>query len=161
MDRELVEGFYLDDLSYKALQVRHNLSEAAVRMRLLRARQKVRERVKELLSGVVMFRWRKALIGGGLETMKLGIKTKLIAAGVGILILLGGVGVFIWQNHSNTVPEHDLAGIATIETTQEKKISPPNAERHSQEAPDISLAEAEEFIAFLDELDKLVAKYKF
>ena len=103
MDRELIEGFYLDDLSYKALQGRHSLSEAAVRMRLLRARQKVRERVKELLSASAVFRWRKVLTRGGLEAMKLGMKTKLVIAGVGILTLLGGVGVLMRQDHSITV----------------------------------------------------------
>jgi hypothetical protein len=154
-DRALMQDFYLEDLPYKALQQRHNLSKNAVNMRLIRARQKVRKRVEKILSGIVVH-WRdmakKPLVGGGLEVMKLSVKTKFMASGVGALLVLVSASVLIWQTTSK--PESGQGQTSNTATQAEGEtkaisatIAPP-----VKETPEASPKDVEKAIAFLDKL---------
>lgn len=112
MDRSLMQDFYLEGDPYKTLQGRYNLSKAAVKMRLFRARQKVRARVKELFSGVAAFQWRNSaknlLMRGGLEVVKIGMATRIAIAGTVVVLMSGGISTMVWRSHQQN-PRMDLA----------------------------------------------------
>jgi len=56
--------------------------------------------LKGLFSGITVTSWRdtikKALVGG-IESVKASLKTKLIAAGVAVLLVFGGTTILIWH----------------------------------------------------------------
>jgi RNA polymerase sigma factor (sigma-70 family) len=154
MDRDLMRDFYLDDLSYSSLQERYSLSEASVRMRLLRARQKIRQRVKDLFPSIAALRWRKALIGGGLEVMKLGVKTKLMVAGA---IVLGGISILTWRAIDQPASEQNQMAVTAVQATEQPgtsvvKTASLATEDSAGEVSGVSQKEIEEAIAFLDKL---------
>jgi RNA polymerase sigma-70 factor (ECF subfamily) len=99
-EKELMKSHYLNDVSYADLQAKHGLSSKALVMRLLRAREKVRQRVEKLLAGIGIFSWHDALekmLLGGVEVMKISSKVKFIAIGVAAVLILGGTGVIVWH----------------------------------------------------------------
>jgi len=117
-EKQILKERYLDDSSYAEMQAKHGLSYKALNMRLLRAKQKVRARVEKLLAGIGIFSWHDALnkmLLGGVEAVKIGIKTKLIVAGIALIIILGGTGVFIWHSHQSTT---DLSDNSVNQITQ-------------------------------------------
>jgi len=100
-ESQLLKERYLDDASYDDLEAKHGLSHSVLAMRLLRARQHVREKIK-LLSGVLVLSWQdmaKKIFVGGMEAVKIGVKTKLIITGIAVILILGGSGVWIWHFH--------------------------------------------------------------
>ena len=103
IDRSLMQDFYLEAEPYKTLQERYHLSKAGVKMRLFRARQKVKNQVeKVLLVFVSLSRGRigKLLImRGGLEVVKIAVKVKLITAGVVALLTLGSI--LLWYSQES------------------------------------------------------------
>jgi RNA polymerase sigma factor (sigma-70 family) len=104
IDKSLMQDFYLENVPYKTLQQRYGLSKASVNVRLIRARHKVRERLKELLSMIIILpsdTIKKALLGG-LEAMRITTKMKIVIAGIVVLLALSGTGVLVWNSHQST-----------------------------------------------------------
>jgi len=103
-EKQILKERYLDDSSYAEMQAKHGLSYKALNMRLSRAKQKVRARVEKLLAGIGIFSWHDALekmLLGGVETVKISVKVKIITIGVASVLVLGGTGVIVW-NHQST-----------------------------------------------------------
>jgi RNA polymerase sigma-70 factor (ECF subfamily) len=102
-ESQLLRERYLDDVSYDEMEARHGLSHSVLAMRLLRARQHVREKIK-LLSGALILSWHdavKKMLVGGIETMKITAKVKIAAIGVAAVLVLGGTGVIIWHTRQS------------------------------------------------------------
>jgi len=122
IDRKLIEARYLENASLKQLQADYGLSYCAIAGRLKRAKQKVRETVQKLLSGFFALPGREVLeklMLGGIEAVKLSLKTKLITVGVAVILGFGGAGVWLW--HSNEAPKkHTVAQ----QDVKEKKAAP-------------------------------------
>ena len=112
-DRKLVEGRYIEGASYDELQAESGLSYAAIANRLKRAKQEIRRRVGKLLGGMVILPGR-TLILGGIETVKLSVKTKLAAVGVAaVLGIGGGSALYHHTSESNPVSESQSATVNT------------------------------------------------
>ena len=121
IDRNLLKARYLEDASLKQLQENYGLSYPAIVNRLKRAKQKVRETVPKLLNGFCTLPGREILeklMLGGIEAMKLSLKTKLIAVGVATILGLGGAGIWLW--YSNEAPRKDIVAQQDV---KEKKVS--------------------------------------
>lgn len=119
-ESQLLKERYLDNASYDELEIRHGLSRNALAVRLLRAREKVRTRVEKLLAGVGIFSWQDALrkmLMGGVEAVKIGAKVKIIAIGVGAVLILSGTGIILW-NHQQSQQEVLLANQAKEMSTK-------------------------------------------
>jgi len=121
-ESQLLKERYLDDASYDDLEAKHGLSHSVLAMRLLRARQHVREKIK-LLPGVLALSWqdaaRKMLIGGT-GAMKITVKVKIIAIGVAVVLVLGGTGVVIWHTHQSA---QETQNSAISQTGQQTNLS--------------------------------------
>lgn len=171
IDRALMEDFYLEDVPYRTLQKRYYLSKAAVRMRLFKAREKVRERLKELFSGAVAFPWRNItkilFMKGGLEAVKIGMQTKLIAGGVVFLLALGGIGTLFWRSHqlrqeielSKSAARASVREISTISPASLLATNSPAADQTGSEPADeqdweMSEEEVAEALAWMDTLEE-------
>ncbi|MDQ1327458.1 MAG: hypothetical protein QG641_738, partial [Candidatus Poribacteria bacterium] len=118
-ESQLLKERYLDDVSYNEMETRHGLSHSVLAMRLLRARQHVREKIK-LLSGVLALSWQdmvKKIFVGGIEAMKISAKVKIIAIGVGTVLVLGGAGVIVWHHQST-----QEKSVATISQTNQQEF---------------------------------------
>lgn len=160
MERDLLKERYLDGDSYTKLQERHRLSYGAVSMRLHRAKQRVRERIKKVRAGVAVLPWRDAkemsILRGGLEFMKLSIKAKLIAAGV---MVLSGIGIVTWytmdkplsRKYQTTITADQATGQADTSTAKAASLTD---EGTAGEESEIFQKGIEEVITFLDELDQ-------
>ena len=112
-DRKLVEGRYIEGASYDELQAESGLSYAAIANRLKRAKQEIRRRVEKLLGGMVILPGRTFILGG-IETVKLSVKTKLAAVGVAAVLGIGGGGVvYHHTSESNPVSESQSATVNT------------------------------------------------
>jgi RNA polymerase sigma-70 factor (ECF subfamily) len=158
VEKELLKERYLDGDSYVELQARHRLSYGAVAMRLHRAKQKVKEKMKKVRSGVVTFRWKDAMkgsiLGRGLEIMKLSVKTKLIVSGVA---LMGAISIVTWHTIDKPAREQNQTTSMTDQTTRRAdtpavKTALSATEDPAKEVSEVSQKELEEAIAFLDEL---------
>ncbi|MEK7396992.1 MAG: sigma-70 family RNA polymerase sigma factor, partial [Candidatus Poribacteria bacterium] len=122
MEKQLLKERYLDDASYTELQARHGLSYKALNMRLLRAKRKVREQVTKMLAGVGIFSWQDALkkmLLGGVETVKISAKVKIIAIGVGAVLILGGTGIMLWHQQQ---PEQIISEPAINQAAQKVSV---------------------------------------
>ena len=112
-DRKLVEGRYIEGASYDELQVESGLSYAAVANRLKRAKQQMRRRIEKLLGGMAILPGR-TFIWGGIETVKLSVKTKLAMVGVAaVLGIGGGSALYHHTSESNPVSESQSATVNT------------------------------------------------
>lgn len=104
-ESDLLKARYLEGASYEELQAEHGLSYKVVTMRIIRARNKVRAQLKNLLSVILVFPLQKIgkelAIKGVLETMKIGIKTKILVAGTLAVLVLGGTGTTIWYSRQS------------------------------------------------------------
>jgi len=110
-ESRLLKERYLDDASYNEMESRHGLSHSVLAMRLLRARQHVREKIK-LLSGVLALSWHdavKKMLVGGIEAMKITAKVKIAAIGVAAVLVLGGTGIVIWHTHQSAQETQNLS----------------------------------------------------
>ena len=137
-DRKLVEGRYIEGASYDQLQVESGLSYAAIANRLKRAKQHIRLRIEKLLGGIAIVPG-QTLIWGGIEAVKLSVKTKLAIIGVVALIGIGG-GVLYHTLKSNPVvmmitgnsligPSHPEAVLGSRSTMGKEAVSKFNEKR--------------------------------
>ncbi|MBM3237098.1 sigma-70 family RNA polymerase sigma factor [Candidatus Poribacteria bacterium] len=119
IDRKLLKARYLEDASLKQLQVEYGLSYPAIVNRQKRAKRKVRETVQKLLGGLCALPGREVLeklMLGGIETVNLSLKTKLVTVGVAVILGLSGTGIWLW--HSNEAPpKHTVAKQEMTEKT--------------------------------------------
>jgi RNA polymerase sigma factor (sigma-70 family) len=100
MDKSLMQDFYLEEMPYETLQERYKISKPAINARLIRARKRIREQLKDLFSGIVIFSWQdvlKKVLSGGVEVVKIGSKAKVILIGIAAVLVLGGTGVILWH----------------------------------------------------------------
>ena len=100
-DRKLVEGRYIEGASYDRLQVESGLSYSAIASRLKRAKQHIRRRIEKLLGGMAVLPGR-TFIWGGIEAVKLSVKTKLAMVAIVAVLGIGG-GVLYHTLKSNPV----------------------------------------------------------
>jgi RNA polymerase sigma-70 factor (ECF subfamily) len=98
-EKRLLKEHYLDDVSYDELEAKHGISTKALVVRLVRARRKIRDQLEKTLSAFVAFLHDhgKSILTGGMDIMKLSVKTKLITGGIAVMLATGGTGVLI--NH--------------------------------------------------------------
>jgi len=115
-ERVLLKEHYLDEVSYDELEVRHGVSAKAIVMRLVRARQKVRDQLEKTLAVFVAFFHDhvESILTGGMEIVKVSVKTKLIVGGIAVMLATGGTGVLI---------NHYSSRKATLPTSQESSSS--------------------------------------
>ena len=96
-DREIAYSYYLDGASYDELTKTHGLSYKAIAFRLSRAKQRLAERLRYLLTGLSIppATTLKQIYSGGLTAMKIGAAPKITAGAIGIvaLIFIGFMGV--------------------------------------------------------------------
>jgi RNA polymerase sigma factor (sigma-70 family) len=114
-EKRLLKEHYLDDISYDELEAKHGVSTKALVVRLVRARQKIRDQLEKTLSAFVAFLHdhTESILTEGVEIMKLSVKTKLIAGGIVIMLATVGTGVLVnhyyTQNNSEQISsEADL-----------------------------------------------------
>lgn len=104
IEKKILKERYLDDSSYDELRERYKLSYKALSMRLLRAKQKVREKIERLLAGVSIFSWRDALKKmslEGVEAVKISVKSTIVSISVVSVLFLSGAGVIIWYHQGS------------------------------------------------------------
>jgi len=119
-EKRILKERYLDDSSYAEMQAKHGLSYKALNMRLLRAKQKVRARVEELLAGIGIFSWQDALkkmLSGGVEAVKISAKVKIITIGIAAVLVLSGTGFILWYHQST-----QEKSVATISQTNQQEF---------------------------------------
>jgi RNA polymerase sigma-70 factor, ECF subfamily len=135
-ESDLLKSRYLEGASYEELQAKHGLSYKVVTMRLIRARNKVRAQLKNLLYAISMFPLQKIgkelAIKGVLEAMKIGIKTKILVAGALAVLVLGGTGTTIWYSRQSArettessviqTPQK-VASVSQVAVASSKKLS--------------------------------------
>ena len=150
-DRKLVEGRYIEGASYDELQVESGLSYAAVANRLKRAKQEMRRRIEKLLGGMVILPGR-TLIFGGIETVKLSVKTKLAMVGVVAVIGIGGSGVvYHYTFESSSVSESQSATVNAQGESEPEAVTGDSSTVKSSQPP--SEADIEAAITALENLD--------
>ncbi|MBM3241048.1 sigma-70 family RNA polymerase sigma factor [Candidatus Poribacteria bacterium] len=123
IDRKLIEARYLEDASLKQLQADYGLSYCAVAGRLKRAKQKVRETVQKALMGFCALPGREVLekiLLGGIEVVKLSLKTKLVTVATIAVLGLGGAGVWHW--HSNEASPKS-SGVQQQKVNEKKAVA--------------------------------------
>jgi len=149
-ESRLLRERYLDEASYDELKASHGLSYSALATRLFRAKQRVREKIGKLMSFILPFQrqhlWQKILTGG-IETMKVSMKVKVVSVGVVGFLVLGSAGVFVWRNQQYNQgsttdsiaqdlekPRFPVGQTPSEETVANKTISKPLSEPN--ELPD-------------------------
>ena len=118
-DRKLVEGRYIEGASYDQLQAESGLSYSAITSRLKRAKRQMRRRIEKLLGGMAVLPGR-TFIWGGIETVKLSVKTKLAMVGVVAVLGIGG-GVLYHTLKSNPVVM-EIVGNSLIGTSHPEPV---------------------------------------
>ena len=150
-DRKLVEGRYIEGASYDELQVESGLSYAAIANRLKRAKQQMRRRIEKLLGGMAILPGR-TLIWGGIETVKLSVKTKLAMVGVVAVLGIGGGGVWYHQTfESSPVSESQSATVNAQGESEPEAVTAEESTVKSSKLP--SQADIEAAITALENLD--------
>jgi RNA polymerase sigma-70 factor (ECF subfamily) len=108
------EAFLLREirgLSYSQLAAELSLSAPSVRSLLVRARTRLRRRLRDVTAGVAGAPWIQALVrllGGPDGAPPLPGATKAAAVGVGALALLGGGDLARVQHHTSNTPPHTV-----------------------------------------------------
>jgi len=105
-ESQLLKERYLDDVSYDELESRHGLSRNALAVRLVRARQHVREKIKKVLPGLWTLPWQdvvKKMLLGGIEAMKISAKVKIVSIGVAAVLIISGTGIVVWHSHESNI----------------------------------------------------------
>ena len=132
-DRKLIEGRYIEGASYEQLQVESGLSYAAIANRLKRAKQQMRRRIEKLLGGMAIVPGR-TFIWGGIETVKLSVKTKLAAVGVvAVLGIGGGSALYHHTSESNPVSESQSATVNTPGVSETEAVIGNSSTRSSSQ----------------------------
>ena len=101
MDGEMVRKWIFDGRSYRDLSEEYDMSYDAVAKRIRRGLKKVKRRVRERLSGIILIPWEKMLklIGG--VVMKVSTKVAITGA---VMLMLGGAGVWMVKHHGEEKP---------------------------------------------------------
>jgi RNA polymerase sigma-70 factor (ECF subfamily) len=177
IDRKLMKARYLEDASLKQLQSDYGLSYPAIVNRLKRAKQKVREIVQKLLRGFCALPGREVLeklMLGGIEVLKLSLKTKIITVGVAVALGLGGAGVWHWHSkpalktsvaQQEVRPKKTAPAMVTPKVvipkpvpkvaTQAQPANPPvQAEEKQEEISDEELAQLEQWLTEIEQSDE-------
>jgi RNA polymerase sigma factor (sigma-70 family) len=110
-EKRLLKEHYLDDVSYDELEARHGVSTKTLVVRLVRARRKIRDQLEKTLSAFVAFLHDhiESILTGGMEIMKLSVKTKLIVGGIIAILILGGSGVLIDRHYVQNKSERETS----------------------------------------------------
>jgi RNA polymerase sigma-70 factor (ECF subfamily) len=121
-EKRLLKEHYLDNVSYDELEARHGVSAKALVVRLVRTRRKIRDQLEKTLSAFVAFLHdhTESILTGGMEIVKLGVKTKLIAGGIAIILILGGAGVLVDRHYVQNRSKRE-----TLQTSQENYSKSP------------------------------------
>ncbi len=136
-ERRLLKERYLDEASYDKLEAKYGLSQSVLSMRLYRARQRVRERLK-MLTGVLALTWRDAvrrIITGGSLAMKIGAKVKIIIAIASAVVILGGTGFVVWHYQR---PSQEIISDSFDDQTIQKATLPSDKEQTSNKSVAVS-----------------------
>ena len=150
-DRKLVEGRYIEGASYDELRVESGLSYAAIANRLKRAKQQMRRRIEKLLGGMAIVPGR-TFIWGGIETVKLSVKTKLAMVGVVAVIGIGGGGVvYHYTFESSPVSKSQSATVNAQGESEPEAVTGDSSTVKSSQPP--SEADIEAAITALENLD--------
>ena len=157
-DRKLMVGRYIEGASYDQLQVESGLSYAAIANRLKRAKQQLRRQIEKLLGGMAVLPGR-TLILGGIETVKLSVKTKLAAVGIVAVVGIGG-GMWYHQTfESNPIVINEQRGSGTEAVTEDTSSdssdssTKPHGSDNFSQSESISTAEIDAVLAWLESLD--------
>ena len=129
--------------------VESGLSYAAIANRLKRAKQQMRRRIEKLLGGMAVLLGR-TFIWGGIETVKLSVKTKLAAFGVIALIGIGGGALYHHTFKSNPVSESQPAVVNEQGVSEPEEVTEDGSTVGSPKPP--SQADIEAAIAALENL---------
>jgi len=132
-EKRLLKEHYLDGISYDELEARHGVSTRALVVRLVRARRKIRDQLEKTLSAFVIFLHdhTESILTGGMEIMKLSIKTKLIAGGIIAILILGGAGVLVNHYYVQNRSEQEVSQTSQENYSKLPAKSVPDAERSS------------------------------
>ncbi len=153
-EKGLLKERYLDDTSYDELSARHGVSTKALVVRLVRTRRKIKEYLGKTLSAFVAFfhRHSESILTGGVEIMKLSVKTKLIAGGIAVMLATGATGVLVkhYALNQQAKPAVEQAKSALPKINMIPKVVKPVR----KEIPKATQKDNEEAIAFLDELKR-------
>ena len=109
------EAFLLREirgLSYSQLSAELSLSAPSVRSLLVRARTRLRHRLRDVTAAFGGAPWIQALVrlvGGGDGASPLPAATKAAAVGIGALALVGGGDLARVQHHASSTPRHTAA----------------------------------------------------
>ncbi|MCD6506779.1 sigma-70 family RNA polymerase sigma factor [Candidatus Poribacteria bacterium] len=101
MDGEMLRKWIFDGRSYRDLSEEYNMSYDAVAKRIRRGLKKVKRKVRERLSGIILIPWEKMLklIGG--VVMKVSTKVAITGA---VVMMLGGVGIWMTMHRGEEKP---------------------------------------------------------
>jgi len=130
-EKRLLKEHYLDDVSYDELESRHGVSAKVLVMRLVRARRKIRDQLEKMLSVFVAFlhNHTESILIGGTEIMKLSIKTKLIAGGIAVILLLVGAGVLVDRHYVQNKSEQKALHTSQEDYSKSSAKSVSNGEK--------------------------------
>jgi RNA polymerase sigma factor (sigma-70 family) len=129
-DKVLMRDYYLNEMSHKELQVRHSLSEDAVKQRLARSRQKIRESLKYLFSWVGMSRYKGKALKGEAKTMSAGMKIAII---IGIAVLMfSGTSFLIWNHQQAKKGTHETTLTETTEQIPSQSTNKESSRKRQQ-----------------------------
>jgi hypothetical protein len=109
------EAFLLREirgLSYSQLAAELSLSTPSVRSLLVRARTRLRHRLRDVAAGLGGAPWIQTLVrlvGGGDGASPVPAATKAAAVGIGALALVGGGDLARVQHHASGTPRHTAA----------------------------------------------------
>ncbi|MCX6113081.1 MAG: sigma-70 family RNA polymerase sigma factor, partial [Proteobacteria bacterium] len=159
-ESQLLKERYLDDVSYDDLEAKHGLSHSVLAMRLFRARQHVREKIK-LLSGVLALSWQdmaKKIFVGGVKIMKISAKAKILTIGIAAVLILGGTGVVVWYYQEPNIKAQDSIGINQVD---QGKVATNHNNQPSDKKDSLSklsekqkIEQIDKAISYLDSLEK-------
>ena len=139
IDRDLLQGRYMEEESYADLQERHGLSYSAVGFRLHRAKRRLRKLLMgmKVALALALANMKKTAFGGMLIMTKT-TKIVLAAASALILALLGG---YLWIEYGGSSDDSERG--LTVEE-QSPRIEQKSAEAPKQTADEISAPAQEE-----------------
>ena len=140
MDGEMVRKWIFEERSYRDLSEEYNMSYDAVAKRIRRGLKKVKQRVRERLSGIILMPWEKMLKLMGGVVMKVSTKVAITGA---VVMMLAGAGIWMTMHRGDENPVVKPSGVK-VEQRMEAMVSP---QKGTKESDDLTF---EEFNAFLD-----------
>ena len=132
IDRDLLQGRYMEEESYADLQERHGLSYSAVGFRLHRAKR----RLRKLLTGMkvalalALSNMKRTAFGG----MPIMTKTTKIVLGVASALILALLGGYLWIEYGGS-PDDSARGLTVEEPRLTAEEQSPIVKQKSAETP--------------------------